>query len=88
MALLVSVRMGLSRTLDETELGADLATETTHRREQRATSAACRAAIDPTRDDLLLKDVLPLRGIGAGYAMIPLMTLPWTFVSRRRMPSW
>ena len=34
------------------------------------------------------KDVLPFRGIGTGYARIPLMTSPWTFVSRRRMPSW
>jgi hypothetical protein len=26
--------------------------------------------------------------MGRGYARMPLMTSPWTFVSRRRMPSW
>jgi hypothetical protein len=33
-------------------------------------------------------DVRPIRWIEAGYARIPLTTFPWTFVSRRRMPSW
>ena len=28
------------------------------------------------------------RRIGAGYARIALTTFPWTFVRRRRMPSW